>query len=594
MTLRQYLDLLESKGELQRVTAQVDAEYEIGEIAMRQVRLGGPALLFENVKGSNFPLAINLNSTKRRLELGLGIAPGLLGYKLASLVKELQPPTLAALWRNRSAIARGLNMRVSRRRSSGVQDHVESPADLSKLPILKCWPKDAGRFITLPLVQTVDPATGKGNLGMYRMQVMGKGVTGMHWQIVRGAEAHAAGAKNGRLPCAVALGGDPALILSAIFPLPEGVDELPFAGLLRGSPQELVRAATQPLWVPANAEFILEGIIDLEDRREEGPFGDHFGHYSHAAHYPTFKLTALTHRKNAVYPATIVGKPPQEDKVWGEAINDFSAPFLKLMHPEIADFWTYYETGFHNLLVVACHQRHRKEAIKTALGLLGQGQLSLCKVVLLVDPQVNPRDFRAVLREMAAHFDPREDALVLPGVPMDTLDFSSHVMNLGSKLVLDFTSTKGITPAPIGAGRQRSKPFKPDMLKRILGSAYAGHESLEETLLAVKLRSKGRDASGLLRKLLDKAPLGRHKWLALASDDVDLKDPVDLLWGLFTRFDAARDIQFSKSTLFKAWPFHEGVLGIDATWKKGYPEPLEMPRAVVKKVDRRWREYGFS
>ena len=185
MTLREYLRLLESKGELHRVTAEVDPELELGEIAMRQVRLGGPALLFENVKGSKFPVAINLNATRRRLELGLGTDPGLLGYKLVSLLKDMQPPKISALWRNREAISRGLSMRVRRRRSSAVQEEVEVPGDLSQLPVLKCWPKDGGRFITLPLVQTADPATGKGNLGMYRMQVYNATETGMHWQIVR-------------------------------------------------------------------------------------------------------------------------------------------------------------------------------------------------------------------------------------------------------------------------------------------------------------------------------------------------------------------------------------------------------------------------
>jgi UbiD family decarboxylase len=597
LNLHQYLERLDSKGLLQRVKAEVDPAYEIGEIALRQVKLGGKALLFENVKGSNFPVAINLNATKERLLLGLGSDPALLGYNLVSMIKDLQPPTLAGLWRNRATLKKATAMRVIKRRSSAVQDFVEMPGNLEKLPVLKCWPKDGGRFVTLPLVQTVDPGTGKGNLGMYRMQVYNKSETGMHWQIVRGAEAHAYHAKHRRMPCAVALGGDPALTLSAIFPLPEGVEELPFAGLLRGKPQELVAAATQPLWVPANAEFIMEGVIDLEDRRMEGPFGDHFGHYSHAHPYPTFKLTALTHRKNAIYPATIVGKPPLEDRIWGEAINEFSAPVLKLMHPEIADFWTYYEAGFHNLLVVAVHQRHRKEGVKTALGLLGQGQLSLCKVVVLVDADVNPRDFRAVLREAAKNFDAREDVLLLPGTPLDTLDFSSHVMNLGSKLVLDFSSTKGITPAPIGAGRSRApldrKPFDPGHLKRLLGSAYKGHESLDEALLAVRVRSKGRDAGAMLQKILAKGRLGRHKMLALVSEDVNLKDPMDLIWGLFTRFDAARDIQFSKASLYKAWPFYEGVLGIDATWKKGYPEPVEMPASTIKKVDQRWSEYGF-
>ncbi len=594
MNLHQYIDRLEAEGEVQRIRVEVDPVLEIGEIAMRQVRLGGPALLFENVKGSDFPLAINLNATRKRLELGLGADPGQLGTDLVRLVKELQPPSLSGLWKNRKTIGRALSMRVTKERGAGVQDFVDTPGDLSRLPVLQCWPQDGGRFITLPLVQTQDPETQKSNLGMYRMQVYNATETGMHWQIVRGAEAQAHKAKVRRMPCAVALGGDPALILSAIFPLPEGIEELPFAGLLRGKAQPLVKALSQPLWVPANAEFILEGHVDLDDRRMEGPFGDHFGHYSHAALYPTFKLTALTHRKNAIYPATIVGKPPQEDKVWGEAINDFSAGVLKLMHPEIEDFWTFQEAGFHNLLVVAVHQRHRKEGVKTALGLLGQGQLSLCKVVVLVDAGVDPRDFKAVLKECRKHFDPREDMLLLPGTPLDTLDFSSHVMNLGSKLILDCSSTHGLSAAPATKGAQAKAAFDPAKLAKVLGAAYQGHRSLEGALLAIKIRHAGVDASAYLRKVLDKAALGTHKWVALVSEDINLEDTGDLIWGLFTRFDAARDIQFSESRLIRAWPLHRGVLGIDATWKKGYPEPLEMPRSIVKKVDERWHEYGFK
>ena len=609
MTLREYLAVLESRGQLHRVAAEVDARYEIGEIAQRQMRAGGgPALLFENVKGSDFPLAINLNATAERLRLGLGADPGELGSKLAALAQAMQPPSLKALWRHREALGRGLAMRVRHVRSSAVQDVVSMEPDLTRLPVLRCWPGDGGPFITLPLVQTVSPASGRSNLGMYRMQVYNARETGMHWQIVRGAEAHAHEAGAGAsLPCAVALGGDPALMLAAIFPLPEGMEELPFAGLLRGRAQTLVRARTQPLWVPADAEFILEGVVDLADRRMEGPFGDHFGHYSHSGLYPTFKLSALTHRRDAVYPATIVGKPPQEDRIWGEAINAFSKPMLKLMHPEIDDFWTYFEAGFHNLLAVSVHQRHAKEGVKTALGLLGQGQLSLCKVVVLVDAGVDPKDFMALLREAERHFDPREDLLLLPGTPLDTLDFTSFTMNLGSKLILDFTSSRGPLPAArsaqppaparpgpgAGSGNgAKPRPYDPAAVRRALGPACVGQTSWQDTLLVVKVRNAGKPGDALLKKLLA-APLGRHKIAALVSDDVDLDDRTSVLWGLFTRFDAARDLQCTRSTLRGAWTLHEGVMGIDATWKKGYPEPVEMPADIVRRVDRRWKEYGF-
>ncbi len=603
MNLRTYIKKLESHGELKRVRVEVDPVYEMGEIAQRAMRQGGPALLFENVKGSPYRALMNMNGTRRRLHLALGEEPGLLGYRLASLIKDMQPPSLRALWTNRQAISRALSMRVKHVRSGPVHQVVQETADLTQLPILKCWPLDAGRFITLPLVQTVSPQTGKTNLGMYRMQVYGPAETGMHWQIVRGAEEHASRALSNRLPCVVSLGGDPALTLATIFPLPQDMEELPFAGLLRGKAQPLVHAKTQPLWVPADVEFSLEGYVDLSDKRVEGPFGDHFGHYSHAAPYPTFKLTALTHRKDPIYTATIVGKPPQEDKVWGEAINEFSAPILKLIHPEIEDFWTYFETGFHNLLVVSVRQRHAKEGVKTALGLLGQGQLSLCKVVVLVDPGVDTRDFRAVLKQALIHFDPREDMLLLPGTPLDTLDFSSYTMNLGSKLILDFTSAHGGIPGP----RQDSlklvrktkapakpKPFNPGLLKKALGKAYLSHASWEDCLLVVRVETQGKGAARELAQVLKTVPLGAHKLLALVSDDVDISDSVSLVWGLFTRFDAARDMQFTSSSLRQAWPLHQGVLGLDATWKKGYPDPVEMPKEIVRRVDKRWKEYGLS
>jgi 4-hydroxy-3-polyprenylbenzoate decarboxylase len=315
------------------------------------------------------------------------------------------------------------------------------------------------------------------------------------------------------------------------------------------------------------------------------------GHYSLAAPYPVFRMTALTRRKNAIYPATLVGKPPQEDRVWGEAINEISAPLLKLLHPELAGFWTYYQAGFHNLLVAAVHQRHAKQGITTALGLMGTGQLALTKVALLVDAQVDPRDFRAVLREAARNFDPAEDALILPGTPQDSLDFTGPAMNLGSKLILDLTSKPGAAAAAPG----RRAVFNAGKLRALLGPAYLGHASWEDTLLFIQVRAPQAGGAGLLKKVLAQGRpwLGQHKWVALLSPDVDLNDPVDLLWGLFTRFDAARDLCFSQSRLQGAWPRYQGLMGMDATRKPGYPEPLAMPRRITRMVDSRWHEYGF-
>jgi UbiD family decarboxylase len=591
MDLRSHLKKLEQSGQLARVKAEVDPELEITEIATRQMRQGGPALLFENVKGSPFSLAINTQATPQRLSMGLGLEPAELGARLARLAKAMQPPSLKALWQQRSTLARALAMRTRKLASSPVQDIVNTPGSLDPLPALKCWPKDGGRFITLPLVQTQDPTDGRNNLGMYRMQIMGPALCGMHWQIVRGAEAHASHAQSHRLPCAVSLGGDPALVLAAIFPLPEGMDELPFAGLLRGTAQPLVKTKTQGLWVPANAEFILEGYVDLKDRRMEGPFGDHMGHYSHAAPYPTFHLTALTHRRNAIYPATVVGRPPQEDRVWGEAINQFSLPLLQLMHPELSDMWAWYEAGFHNLLTASVHQRHARQGVTTALGLMGTGQLSLTKVAVLLDPGVDVRSFRALLKAGQEHFNPEHDALILPGTPQDSLDFTGPSMNLGSKLILDFTSSRH---SPSAERKPSKTAFNPEALVKELGTSIKGWKSLESFLLVLKTEALSNKSKALLHKALRSKNLGGHAWVVLVSADVDLQDPVELIWGIFTRFDAATDVLFAHSRLEGACVRHSGAMGFDSTWKAGYPEPLSMPSRIIKMVDSRWKEYGFK
>ncbi len=581
--LQTFLQTLDKEGELRRVKQAVDPELEITEIATRVVKEAGPALLFERVKGSQYPVAINTLGNWKRIELALGRHPQEFGEDLVQFIERLNPPSLKALWASRDVAQRLLAARATTVSAGICQEVVESQPDLSSLPILKCWPQDGGRFLTLPLVYTEDPVTRRSNLGIYRMQVYSNDTTGMHWQIQKGGGFHYFQAEKLGKPLegVVALGGDPALLLAAVMPLPEALAEVMFAGLLRGSPTRMVACRNISLRAPANAEFVLEGVVAPQERQEEGPFGDHFGHYSERASFPVFHIKAITRRKDAIYPAAVVGKPPQEDRYLGDAVQEILRPLIKLMRPEVRDLWAYYQAGFHNLLVVAVEGRYTKEPMKTALGLLGEGQLSLTKCLVLVDADVNVRDFPAVLRAIRHKFTPQDDFLLLSRVPLDTLDFTSFKMHLGSKMVIDATSKPGVAPRELPSPVMQADPK--DLCPEALDWRL-----LDDTLLAVRVQGPGQEA---VSRLVHAEGLANVPIIATVSADVDLKDDVNLLWGIFTRFDPARDVQFTNVELHGIQPTYRGVMGIDATWKPGYPGPLVMSQDIIERVDRQWDQY---
>lgn len=590
-SLHEFLEVLEGAGELHRVRAEVDPELEITEIATRLVKREGPALLFERVKGSPYPLAINVFASKRRIELALGRTPEEIGAELTQTIERMNPPSPRGVWKSRRTLWRATHMRVKRVRLAPSQELSEE-ADLDRLPILKCWPGDGGRFLTYPLVITTGRGGRERNLGLYRMHVYSKNETGMHWQIQKGGgfHHHQAEKRGESLEVAVAIGADPILLMAAMWPLPEGLDEVAFSGFVRGKPARMTRAVTLGIDVPADADFVLEGEVPSEERRLEGPFGDHYGHYSHAADFPVFRIRRITRRRNPVYLAAVVGKPPQEDLYLGNSVQEIFTPLARMTRPEIRDLWSYYEGGFHTLLAVSMESRYKKEGIKSALGLLGEGQLSLTKAVVVVNHETSARDFRAVLRAIGASFKPSRDFLLLHGTSMDTLDFAGHGLNLGSKMVIDATGDLGPAPPPGGV---------PGTLPDPSGGPIVGHKYLESTLLVVKVEGKAaaREAGAareLLEKLLRREELAFTKIIALVSEDVCLEDDVSLIWGIFTRFDPARDVIFRHAELRGACPVYDGPLGIDATWKPGYPEPLEMDPTIVERVDRRWGEYGLT
>ena len=574
--LQQFITHLDRTGQLKRIRVEVDPVLEAGEIAQRVLREGGPALLFEHPKGAKIPLAMNLFGTMDRVRAALGRDPAEIGQELLQAVQRLNPPSLSSLWNSRKVLARLRHMRPGSV-SQGICQEIAGAPDLDQLPILQCWPHDAGRFITFGMVITHNPVTQSRNLGLYRLQVFDKDHTGMHWQSMKGGRGHywEAERRGHDLEVAVVIGSDPILMMSSILPLPEDIDEIGFAGFLRGKSVPMVRARTLNMMVPANAEIVLEGTVPAGERRREGPFGDHFGHYSEAADFPVFHLRQITRRRNPVFAATVVGKPPQEDKFLGLAAGEMVGPLIKLIHPNVAGLAAYVGAGFHNLLVASVKERHPKEVLKTAMALLGTGQLSLTKVLMLVGPDRDPTDFRAVLRDMARRFDPEDHLWLLPVAPLDTLDFTSFKMHVGSKLVLDATG-EVLRPKIAKTGVDFSR----------IDARIEKWKLLEETFLVVGVREGGR---AVVESIIRASP--EIQFAVAVSLDVNLEDDENLQWGIFTRFDPARDMVFSEQTFVGARPVYRGIIGIDATWKPGYPLPLEMDESTVRRVDSRWSEY---
>jgi 4-hydroxy-3-polyprenylbenzoate decarboxylase len=448
-SLGDFIGRLDKAGELRRIKTPVSPVLEITEIADRVMKMtdGGPALLFENVQGSKFPLAINLMGSRRRMSWALGVDDlEEIGQEIATLTRL--PSDIPAGLMGKLALLPQLASlgKIAPRLISPIvapcQEVVKTGSDatLDDLPILTCWPDDGGPYITLPLVFTKDDATGKRNVGMYRIQKMGPRETGMHWQRHKVGSRHYAGfeAKGRDIPVAIVLGGDPALTYSATAPLPDEIDEMVFAGFLRKKPVELVKCKTIDMEVPADAEFVIEGIVPAGERRREGPFGDHTGYYSLADDYPVFHVTAITHRRNAVYPCTIVGPPPMEDKYLGLATERIFLPLIRLFVPEVIDYHLPAEGAFHNLVLVRIKKRYPGHAYKVMHALWGLGQMMFSKCIVVVDEDVDVQKPAEVVWRTFANIDPERDITFVKG-PIDVLDHASPLMAFGSKMGVDAT-----------------------------------------------------------------------------------------------------------------------------------------------------------
>lgn len=580
--LREFIDDLTKQNEIIRIKEEVDPNQEITVIQHRILSENGPALLFENLKGHpGKRLVTNLYGTPKRVNMVFGKHPSEIGNILVSAATELMPPTIGKIWNNRKNIFRLMNSRMRSVFSGPILERSQEPPHLNELPVLTCWPLDGGPFFTLPLVHTRHPQTGVGNLGIYRLQRYDHTSTGMHWQIEKGGGFHfkAAAALNQKLPISVILGGPPALTFSAIAPLPEGIDERLLAALIMGKPLDMINRKQTGHKIPSQAEYVLEGSVTPGDIRKEGPFGDHLGHYSHSGNFPVFRVDRILSRKDAIYPATVVGMPPQEDYYIGCAIQEMTLPILRLMHPGIQDLWAYPETGFHPLAVASVRERYKHEGLKQAFAILGQGQLSLTKILMIVgDDCGNIRDFRNISNNIYRHLDAATGIHLISPTAQDTLDFTGPAMNEGSRLILqaiDRGQPLRTTPPP---PPPRAADVHPSIRQIVtLGDAF----------LIVQVGSDF-DRGNIIEALKRNESSSKYQFHVLVSEDVDLNSQMMILWGWFTRFDPLKDIYPAGITLDGNRPVFQFPICIDATWKSGYRKPVAFDPEVVKRVNKKW------
>jgi UbiD family decarboxylase len=577
--LRTFLDLLTRENEIVNVETEVDPYLEVAEIHRRVIERGGPALLFKRVKGGRYPVVTNLFGTQRRIELAFGPRPEALVRELAHVAELLLPPRPAELWKHRSLAGEILRLGTKATTRAPVLQVRDQPAKLHELPVLTTWQEDGGPFITLPLVYTKNPVTRKHNLGIYRLQVYDAQSTGLHWQIQKGGGFHYTEAERlGQpLPVTVFLGGPPALILAAIAPLPEDVPELVLASLLAGEKLKLTR---NPLGGPhrlaAEAEFVLVGNAAPNKRRMEGPFGDHYGYYSLEHEYPLFEVEAVFHRRDAIYPATVVGKPRQEDFFIGDYLQQLLSPLFPLVMPGVRDLWSYGETGFHSLAAAVVRERYGREALVSGFRILGEGQLSLTKFLLLTDTPQDLHDFPRLLEHVLARFNSETDLFIFSNVSMDTLDYTSGKVNEGSKAIM------------LGLGE--SKRELPREFRGQMPPAVSAVEVFCAGCLVVAGKTYQEDpeqASRLAREL------AFADWpLVVLHDDASVaRSSVDFLWSTWTRFEPASDIYAANTEVIRHHLAYTAPIVIDARTKPGFPKELIVRDDIAALVDRRWREY---
>lgn len=580
--LREFLEVLKKDNDLKIIDAPVDPYLELAEIHRRVIEEEGPALLFTNVKGSSFPVVTNMFGTSRRVDIAFGPRPEELMKQIVGATERIMPPTLKAIWGEKNLIwdMMKVGMKEVPSGSAPILQVLKRERPLAGLPAITSWQEDGGPFVTLPLVYTESmKSRKKHNLGMYRMQIYDDATTGMHWQIHKGGgfHYHEAEMRNEALPVSVFLGGPPALIASAIAPLPEHLPELLMASLILGSKLPVVGNPQGGHRMPAEAEFVISGKVPPHTRRPEGPFGDHFGYYSLVHDFPIFNVDHVWHRKDAIYPATIVGKPRQEDYYLGEFLQRLLAPAFPMVMPGVRELWAYPEAGVHALAAAVVRESYSREALSTAFSILGQGQLTLTKFLMLTDQPIDLSRFDVLMETILERFKPGTDLFVFDETSHDTLDYTSGKLNHGSKAVMlgvgdpIRTLPSSYTEGPIEEIGD-ARPYCRGCLL-VSGAAYAAEPELPERLLR-RLSERGTEWPLVI--LVDNASIAAQQ--------------KSFLWTVFTRFNPADDI-YANSDIRKHHFGYKLPIVIDARMKPGYPDELFPREDIVKLVDNRWNEY---
>ncbi|KKO50910.1 UbiD family decarboxylase [Paenibacillus sp. DMB20] len=581
--LRQWLETLRKEKDLAVIDAPVDPYLELAEIHRRVIEEGGPALLFTNVKGTPFPVATNLFGTPRRVDMAFGPRPEQLMKSLIGATETLLPPTFTALWNERGLIKDILKvgLKTVPQQDAPIMGVQVTDRPLKDLPKITSWQEDGGPFITLPLVYTESPSKPKDhNLGMYRIQIYDDQTTGIHWQIHKGGGFHyyEAEQQNQALPVSVFVGGPPALIASAIAPVPEHLPELLLTSLIMGEKLPLTDNPLGGHRIPAEAEFAIHGLVPPHERRLEGPFGDHYGYYSLAHDFPVMHVKHMWRRKDAIFPATIVGKPRQEDYYLGDFLQRLLSPAFPMVMPAVRSLWTYAETGFHALTAAVVRESYSREALVSAFRILGEGQLSLTKFLMLTNRPLDLSDFNETLEAVLERFNPSTDLFIFNNTSHDTLDYTGKKLNHGSKAVM------------LGIGqpvRELPRVYEEGNIPGIdQVKAYCGG------CLVVSGASYEQDP-GLAERTMKHMGERDTAWpMVILVDDAAQTSATQtsFLWTVFTRFNPATDM-FAAAEVRDHHLSYKLPIVIDARMKPGYPDELFPREDIVKTVDKRWHEY---